>query len=265
MVVKTAIIWEGDEPGNERRISYKELLHQVCKLANALLVAGVKKGDTVCIYMPMVPEAAVAMLACARIGAPHSVVFAGFSSNAVRDRIVDAKCKIVITSDEGMRGGKSIPLKNMVDEAIEPLSGLVETVFVHQRTKADVTMKEGRDYFLHDVMEKERPYCPPAIMDSEDPLFILYTSGSTGKPKGVVHTSAGYLLYASLSHKWVFDYRPGDIYACLADIGWITGHSYIIYGPLANGATTVMFESLPTYPNASRYWYGILLLFIFQI
>jgi len=169
--------------------------------------------------MPMVPEAAMAMLACARIGAPHSVVFAGFSPNAVRDRIADAKCKVVITSDEGMRGGKSIPLKTMIDEAIEPLSDLVETVFVHQRTKADVNMKKGRDLFLHEAMGQERGYCPAEIMDSEDPLFILYTSGSTGKPKGVVHTTAGYILYASLTHKCIFDYRPGDIYACLADIG----------------------------------------------
>ena len=188
-------------------------------MANALISAGVKKGDAVCIYMPMVPEAAMAMLACARIGAPHSVVFAGFSPNALRDRIVDAKCKVVITADEGLRGGKTIPLKKMVDEAVNSLPDLVETVFVHQRTKADVPMKEKRDILLSSAMARERPYCPPACVDSEDPLFILYTSGSTGKPKGLVHTNAGYILYAALTHKWIFDYKPDDVYACVADIG----------------------------------------------
>lgn len=216
---------------------------------------GVRKGDTVCIYMPMVPEAAIAMLACARIGAVHSVVFAGFSSSALRDRMVDAHTRVIITSDQGLRGGKPIPLKETVDEAIAPLKEQIKTVLVHKRTGAEVPWQEGRDKDLAEAMAKQRPYCPPERMESEDNLFILYTSGSTGKPKGLVHTCAGYLLYASLTHKCIFDYRPGDVYACVADIGWITGHSYVVYGPLANGATTVMFESLPTYPDASRYWY----------
>ena len=204
----------------------------------------------------MVPEAAIAMLACARIGAVHSVVFAGFSSTALYERLADAKAKVLITSDEGMRGGKHIPLKQLVDEALQhPSAALVQRVFVHRHTGSKITWNADRDRDLGEAMAKERPFCPPARMESEDPLFILYTSGSTGKPKGLVHTCAGYLLYATFTFKCIFDYRVGETYACMADIGWITGHTYIVYGPLANGATTVMFESLPTYPNASRYWY----------
>jgi acetyl-CoA synthetase len=250
---QTAIIWAGDEPGEYRYISYREVKHNVARIANVLLAHGVRKGDRVAIYLPMVPELAYSMLACARIGAVHSVVFAGFSAESLRDRILDAGCKVVLTANEGLRGGRRIPLKATVDQAIDGLA-LVEKVFVVNRTDKEVPMREGRDLFLAEETEKQRSTCPVEWMASEDPLFILYTSGSTGKPKGVLHTTAGYLLYAAMTHKYVFDYHPGDIYCCAADIGWVTGHSYILYGPLANGATTVMFESIPTYPDAGRYW-----------
>eukprot|EP01128_Nolandella_sp_AFSM9_P011037 TRINITY_DN7757_c0_g1_i1.p1 TRINITY_DN7757_c0_g1~~TRINITY_DN7757_c0_g1_i1.p1 ORF type:complete len:693 (+),score=115.76 TRINITY_DN7757_c0_g1_i1:51-2081(+) len=250
---KVAILFEGDEVGTGRSITYRELSQEVGRLANALKRAGVRKGDAVCIYLPMIPEAAFAMLACTRIGAPHSVVFAGFSSQALASRILDAKCKVVITADEGRRGGRVVPLKPAVDEALLTTPS-VETVFVQKHTGGDVAMKSGRDVWLADAMAAERPYCPPEWLDSEDVLFLLYTSGSTGTPKGVVHTQAGYLLYAMMTHKYVFDIHPGDVYACVADVGWITGHSYIVYGPLANGATTLMFESTPLYPDTGRYW-----------
>ncbi len=250
---KTAIIWAGDEPGDYRHISYRELKHQVCRLANVLLAHGVKKGDRVCIYMPMIPELAYAMLACARIGAVHSVVFGGFSADALRDRIVDAGCKLVITANEGMRGGRHIPLKKICDKAIEGMDS-VETVLVARRTDAEVAMKPGRDLWLDEECRRQRSTCTVEWMGAEDPLFILYTSGSTGQPKGVLHTTAGYLVYTALTHKLVFDVHEDDIYCCAADIGWITGHSYILYGPLANGSTTVLFESTPTYPDAGRYW-----------
>jgi len=250
---QTAIIWAADEPGVYRHISYRELKHQVCRLANVLLARGVKKGDRVCIYMPMVPEAAYAMLACARIGAVHSVVFGGFSAESLRDRIVDAQCKVVITANEGLRGGRRIPLKSITDKAIEGMS-LVETVLVARRTDHEVPMHAGRDFWLDEEMTRQRSTCTVEWMGAEDPLFILYTSGSTGKPKGLLHTTGGYLVYAATTHELVFDYHPGDIYCCAADVGWITGHTYIVYGPLANGATTVMFESTPTYPDAGRYW-----------
>ncbi|MBS1153835.1 MAG: Acetyl-coenzyme synthetase [Myxococcaceae bacterium] len=250
---QTAIIWAADEPGVYKHITYRELKHQVCRLANVLLSRGVKKGDRVAIYMPMIPEAAYAMLACARIGAVHSVVFGGFSSEALRDRIVDARCKVVLTANEGMRGGRRVPLKAIVDRAVEGMS-LVETVLVARRTDADVPMQSGRDFWLDEECRKQRSTCTVAWMGAEDPLFILYTSGSTGQPKGLLHTTAGYLVYAAHTFKHVFDYHPGEVFCCAADVGWITGHSYIVYGPLANGATTVMFESVPTYPDASRYW-----------
>ncbi len=250
---QTAIIWAGDEPGEYRRISYREVKHNVARVANVLLAHGVRKGDRVCIYLPMIPELAYSMLACARIGAVHSVVFAGFSAESLRGRILDAGCKVVLTANEGLRGGKRIPLKATVDQAVEGLS-MVERVFVVRRTDKEVPMREDRDLWLEEETEKQRSTCPVEWMAAEDPLFILYTSGSTGKPKGVLHTTGGYLVYASLTHRLVFDYHPGDIYCCAADIGWITGHSYILYGPLANGATTVMFESIPTYPDAGRYW-----------
>lgn len=250
---KVAILWEGDEPGNVRRITYRELLRDVCKFANAMKRAGVKKGDSVCLYMPMVPEAAVAMLACTRIGAPHSVVFAGFSADALKDRISDCKCRYVITADEGMRGGRPIPLKETTDAALTKCPG-VTTCFVLQRTGKKVNIKEGRDIWWHDAVAAERPFCPPEWMDSEDTLFMLYTSGSTGKPKGIQHSTGGYLVYTTLTAKYVFDLRPDDVYACVADVGWITGHSYIVYGPLSNAATTLMFESTPLYPDAGRYW-----------
>ncbi len=250
---RTAIIWAGDEPGEYRTISYREVKHNVARIANVLLSLGVRKGDRVCIYLPMIPELAYTMLACARIGAVHSVVFAGFSAESLRGRILDAGTKVVVTANEGLRGGKRIPLKQTVDQAIEGL-GVVETVLVARRTDRDVPMKTGRDLWLHEETQKQRSTCPLEWMSAEDPLFILYTSGSTGRPKGVLHTTAGYLVYAAMTHKYIFDYHPGDIYMCAADVGWITGHSYIVYGPLANGATTVMFESIPTYPDAGRYW-----------
>lgn len=250
---KTAIIWEADEPGHSRHISYRELQREVSRLANVLRHHGIRKGDRIAIYMPMIPEAAYAMLACARIGAVHSVVFAGFSAESLRDRINDAKCKAVITADEGIRGKRVIPLKRTVDEAVIACPS-VQHVFVAKRTDNKVPFYPHRDVWLQEAMEAERPYCPIEHMDAEDTLFLLYTSGSTGKPKGVAHTTAGYLLYVALTHKYVFDYREGEIFACVADIGWITGHSYVIYGPLVNGATTVLFESIPTYPDAGRYW-----------
>ena len=250
---QTAIIWEGDEPGDSKKISYKDLFEEVCKLANGLKSLGVKKGDRVCIYMPMIPEAAFAMLSCARIGAIHSVVFGGFSPQALEDRILDADCHFVVTANEGLRGGKKIPLKQNVDKALENCPN-VKSVLVVERTENDVNWVDGRDFWYQEVTEDQMPSCPSEIMDSEDPLFILYTSGSTGKPKGVQHSTAGYLLHAAITHKYVFDYHEGDIYWCTADVGWITGHSYIVYGPLANGATTLMFEGVPNYPSSSRCW-----------
>lgn len=250
---QVAILWEGDTPDQVRKITYRELQREVCRMANALRHNGVRKGDRVAIYMPMIPEAAMAMLACARLGAAHSVVFAGFSAESLRDRINDARCTAVITADEGLRGGKIIPLKRTVDEAVMACP-TVQHVFVVKRTGNKVPFFAPRDLWLDELMVAERPYCPIEDMDAEDTLFLLYTSGSTGQPKGIAHTTAGYLLYAALTHRYVFDYRPGDVYACVADIGWITGHSYVVYGPLANGATTVMFESIPTYPDAGRYW-----------
>jgi len=250
---QTAILWAGDEPGVYRHVSYRELKHNVCRLANVLVAHGVKKGDRVCIYMPMIPETAYAILACARIGAIHSVVFAGFSAESLRDRIVDADCRVVLTANEGLRGGRKIPLKAIVDRAIEGMDR-VETVLVARRTDAAVPMRQGRDLWLDEEMTRQRSTATIEWMGSEDPLFILYTSGSTGKPKGLMHTTGGYLTFAAFTHKLVFDYHPGDVYCCAADVGWITGHSYIVYGPLANGATTVMFESTPVYPDPGRYW-----------
>jgi acetyl-CoA synthetase len=250
---QTAIIWAADEPGVYRHITYREMKHQVCRMANVLLAHGVKKGDRVGIYMPMIPETAFMMLACARIGAVHSVVFGGFSAEALRDRIVDAKCRVVVTANEGMRGGRRIPLKKVVDRAIEGIS-FVDSVLVAKRTDAEVAMQPNRDFWLEEECLRQRSTCTVEWMGAEDPLFVLYTSGSTGKPKGVLHTTGGYMVYAAFTHKMVFDYRDGDIYCCAADVGWITGHSYIVYGPLANGATTVMFESVPNFPDAGRYW-----------
>jgi acetyl-CoA synthetase len=253
---QTAIIWAQDEPGAYTRITYRDLKHHVGRVANVLLNHGVRKGDRVCIYLTMMPELVYTMLACARIGAVHSVVFGGFSADSLRDRIVDARCKMVVTANEGLRGGRRIPLKKTVDRAIEGMS-LVETVLVARRTDADVPMQPGRDLWLDDECHKHRSTCTAAWMGSEDPLFVLYTSGSTGKPKGLLHTTAGYLVYAAYTHKLIFDYHPGDIYLCTADCGWVTGHSYIVYGPLANGATTVLFESTPVYPDPGRYWHVV--------
>ena len=250
---QVAIIWEGDNPSESAEITYKKLHRNVARLANVLKQRGVKKGDRVCIYMPMVPEAAYAMLACTRIGAVHSVVFGGFSPDALRDRILDADCQTVITADEGVRGGKYIPLKQNVDKALQSCPN-VSTVLVVKRTEGDVDWVEGRDIWYHEALHGISDDCPPEPMDAEDPLFILYTSGSTGKPKGVLHTTGGYLLQAALTHKYVFDYRDGEIYWCTADVGWVTGHSYIVYGPLANGATTLIFEGVPNYPDTSRFW-----------
>ena len=253
---KTAILFVKDEPGEYEHISFGDLKASVGRVANTLKSLGVGKGDRVCIYLPMVPELAYTMLACARIGAVHSIVFGGFSADALRDRIIDAAAKVVVTANEGMRGGKRIPLKNITDDAVEGL-GVVEKVLVVRRTDAEVTMEAGRDLWLHEAMAQQRINCPSEWMAAEDPLFILYTSGSTGKPKGLVHTTGGYLTYAASSFKYVFDVGPDDIHFCAADIGWITGHTYIIYGPLAQGVTTVMFESVPTYPDASRYWNAV--------
>tara|TARA_B100000586_G_scaffold149110_1_gene108293 strand:- start:129 stop:2066 length:1938 start_codon:yes stop_codon:yes gene_type:complete len=250
---RVAIIWEGDEPDIDKHITYRELHAEVCKFANVLKSRGAKKGDCISIYMPMIPEAAVAMLACTRIGAIHSVVFGGFSPEALKDRILDSDCKFVITADEGIRGGRTVPLKENVDAALNKCPN-VHTVIVVKRTGKDIIWSEGRDVWYQDAMENVSIDCPAVEMDAEDPLFILYTSGSTGKPKGVLHTTAGYLLYTAITHKYVFDYHENDIYWCTADVGWVTGHSYIVYGPLCNGATTLMFEGVPTYPDASRFW-----------
>jgi acetyl-CoA synthetase len=252
---ETAIIWEGDDPADSKKISYRELHEKVCRLANGLKDQGVTKGERVTLYMPMIPEAAVAMLACARIGAVHSVVFGGFSPEALAGRIVDCESSVVITADEGIRGGKKIPLKANVDQALA--SDEVKTVnkvVVVKRTGADIDWTDGRDVWYQDITALASAECEPEEMNAEDPLFILYTSGSTGKPKGVLHTTAGYLLYTAMTHEAIFDYRPGEVYWCTADVGWITGHSYIVYGPLANRATTLMFEGVPNYPDHSRFW-----------
>lgn len=251
---KVAILWEPDNPAeNSRKITYKELHAEVCKLANVLKNKGVKKGDRVTIYMPMVPEAAFAMLACARVGAVHSVIFGGFSPDSIADRILDCESNFVITADEGYRAGRKIPLKNNVDKALAK-ANIVKTVLVYQRTGAQVSMTSGRDFWWHEETKSASPEHSAEKMNAEDPLFILYTSGSTGKPKGVLHTSAGYLVYASMTHEYVFDLKENDIYWCTADVGWVTGHSYIVYGPLANAATTLMFEGVPNYPSTSRFW-----------
>ncbi len=250
---QTAIIWEGDDPDSDKKITYNELHEHVCRFANVLKNRGVKKGDRVCIYMPMIPEAAYAMLACARIGAVHSVVFGGFSPESIKDRILDSDCQTVITADEGLRGGKTIPLKANVNKALQSCPN-VHTVLTVQHTQGNIEWDNNRDIWYHEAMQAASTDCPPEEMDAEDPLFILYTSGSTGKPKGVLHTTGGYLLYTAITHKYIFDYHDGDVYWCTADVGWITGHSYIVYGPLANGAITLMFEGIPTYPDASRFW-----------
>ena len=250
---QTAIIWEGDELTDDAHITYQQLYENVCQLANGLRERGIKKGDRVCIYMPMIPEASYAMLACARIGAIHSVVFGGFSPQSLQDRILDSDCQTVITADEGVRGGRTVPLKENVDEALINCPG-VHSVITVKRTGNEVPWNPTRDIWYSELTANQATTAEPEIMAAEDPLFILYTSGSTGKPKGVQHSSAGYLLHAAITHKYVFDYQDGDIYWCTADVGWITGHSYIVYGPLANGATTLMFEGVPTYPDASRCW-----------
>ncbi len=250
---QAALVWAANEPGVYRRITYRELAREVGKLANALLAHGVRRGDRVCIYMPMIPEAIYAMLACARIGAVHAVVFAGFSAEALRDRILDAGARVVITANEAPRGDKVVPLKAIVDAALEGIPA-IDAVLVARRTAADVAMQPGRDLWLDEELARHRSICPAVWMAAEDPLFILYTSGSTGKPKGVLHTTAGYLVYAAFTHDVVFDLQPDDVFFCTADIGWITGHSYLTYGPLANGVTTVVFESTPTFPDAGRLW-----------
>ena len=250
---QTAIIWEGDEPDQQRHISYKELHEDVCKFANVLKANGAKKGDRITLYMPMIPEAAIAMLACVRIGAVHSVVFGGFSPDALAGRIQDCESNMVITADEGVRGGRPIPLKSNTDAALKSCPDCT-TVIVVKRTGGAIDWVEGRDVWYEEAMRAASADCPAEEMNAEDPMFILYTSGSTGKPKGVLHTTGGYMVYASMTHQYVFDYHDGDIYWCTADVGWITGHSYIIYGPLANGAITLMFEGVPTYPDSSRFW-----------
>jgi len=250
---QVAIIWEGDNPAEDKKITYRELHEEVCKFANALKARGVEKGDRVSIYMPMITEVVVAMLACTRIGAVHSVVFGGFSPASLRDRILDSDCRVVITADEGLRGARPVPLKANTDEALEACPN-VHTVVVVKRTGGEIGWNDSRDYWYHELMADASADCPPEEMDAEDPLFILYTSGSTGKPKGVLHTTGGYLLYVAVTHKYIFDYHDGDIFWCTADVGWVTGHSYIVYGPLANGATTLVFEGVPNYPDASRFW-----------
>ena len=250
---QTAIIWEGDDPADSRHISYAELHEEVCKFANVLKAEGVKKGDRITIYMPMIPEATVAMLACARIGAVHSVVFGGFSPDALAGRIQDCDSNMVITADEGLRGGRPVPLKANTDAALESCPDCNKVVVV-RRTGGDIGWVDGRDVWYHEAMADASADCPPEEMNAEDPMFILYTSGSTGKPKGVLHTTGGYMVYASMTHQYVFDYKDGDVYWCTADVGWVTGHSYIVYGPLANGATTLMFEGVPTWPDSSRFW-----------
>ena len=254
---QVAIIWEGDNPYDDKKITYRQLYEEVCRLANAMKARGVRKGDRVTLYLPMIPEAAYAMLACARIGAVHSIVFGGFSPDALADRIVGCRSHFVITADEGLRGGRKVPLKHNVDLAVEVAEreGVeVDTVMVVRRTAGKIEWFEDRDVWYHEAIGDEKPECKPARMKAEDPLFILYTSGSTGKPKGVLHTTGGYLVYASMTHQYVFDCQEGDIYWCTADVGWVTGHSYIVYGPLCNGATTLMFEGVPSYPDASRFW-----------
>lgn len=250
---QTAIIWEGDSPDDDKHITYRELHQEVCKLSNVLKSRGVKKGDRVCIYMPMIPEAAYAMLACARIGAVHSVVFGGFSPDSLRDRILDSDCRTVITADEGIRGRRKVPLKANTDAALKECPN-VSTVIVVRRTGNEISWDASRDCWYHEEMQSAGNDCPPEEMDAEDPLFILYTSGSTGKPKGVLHTTGGYLLYAAITHKYVFDYHDGEVYWCTADVGWVTGHTYIIYGPLCNGGISLMFEGVPNYPDGSRFW-----------
>ena len=250
---QTALIWEGDDPADDSKVSYRELHSHVCRMANVLKSRNVQKGDRVCIYMPMILEAVYAMLACARIGAVHSVVFGGFSPESIKDRILDSDCQTVITADEGNRGGKSVPLKANVDKALESCPN-VHSVIVVRNTTADIAWFDDRDVWYHEAAAAVTDECPAEQMDAEDPLFILYTSGSTGKPKGVLHTTGGYLLYAAITHKYVFDYHDGDIYWCTADVGWVTGHSYIVYGPLCNGAISLVFEGVPTYPDASRFW-----------
>jgi acetyl-CoA synthetase len=251
---QVAILWEGDPVAENRSVTYRELYEEVCRLANYLRSRGIRKGDRVAIYMGMVPELAVAMLACARIGAIHSVIFGGFSPRSIRDRVDDSACRAIITQDEGRRGGRPVALKKNVDDALAEPGHTIEFTVVYKHTGSPVEMTDGRDSWWHDVVPGQPAACEPEAMDSEDPLFILYTSGSTGKPKGVLHTQAGYLLYTTVTFKYVFDYREGDIYCCAADVGWVTGHSYIFYAPLAAGATTVMFESIPTYPDPGRYW-----------
>ncbi len=250
---QTAIIWEGDDPADSRHITYAELHQEVCKFANFLKAEGARKGDRITIYMPMIPEATVAMLACARIGAVHSVVFGGFSPDALAGRIRDCDSNMVITADEGVRGGKPVPLKANTDAALASCPDCNKVVVV-RRTGGDIAWVDGRDVWYHEAMGEASADCPPAEMNAEDPMFILYTSGSTGKPKGVLHTTGGYMVYASMTHQYVFDYKDGDVYWCTADVGWVTGHSYIVYGPLANGATTLMFEGVPTWPDSSRFW-----------
>jgi len=250
---QVAILWEGDDPAEDSKITYRELHTQVCKLGNVLKSRGVEKGDRVCIYMPMIPEATIAMLACARIGAVHSVVFGGFSPDSLRDRILDSDCQTLITADEGVRGGRPIPLKNNADAALTECPNVRTTVVV-KRTGGNIDWTDGRDIWYHEAMAAASEDCPPEEMDAEDPLFILYTSGSTGKPKGVLHTTGGYLVFAAMTHKYVFDYQEGEVYWCTADVGWVTGHTYIVYGPLANGAISLMFEGIPNYPDMSRFW-----------
>ncbi|WP_462321351.1 acetate--CoA ligase [Halochromatium sp.] len=250
---QVAIIWEGDNPEEDRKVTYRELHAEVCKLANVMKSRGVTKGDRVCIYMPMIPEAAVAMLACTRIGAVHSIVFGGFSPDSLRDRIQDSECRLLIIADEGVRGGRSVALKKNADKALEECPS-VDTCIVVRRTGGEVAWSDDRDLWYHEAMADASAECEPEPMDAEDPLFILYTSGSTGKPKGVLHTTGGYLVYAAMTHKYTFDYREGEVYWCTADVGWVTGHTYIVYGPLANGAISLMFEGIPNYPDMSRFW-----------